>query len=194
MHVRWPQARSQVRFAAMEPVSQEFQLPQADATRTPLIIVAVAALLGCIFAAVSTSDFMQHLDRQVHAVHCSFIPGAGREMGESGCKAVMMSPYSSWLRESVWGGVPVSLLALAVFAYLFARAAGLVWRGKPSHSETRFLLVATLLPVLMTIIYAFLSLSKVGQTCKVCVGIYFSSAAVFIGAALAHRNNEAQPN
>ena len=145
-------------------------------------------MIGPMVAAVSTSDFMQHLDRQVHAVHCSFIPGAGREMGESGCKAVMMSPYSSWLREIVWGGVPVSLWALAVFAYLFARGLGLLWRGGgPSRAETRFLLIATLLPVLMTVIYAFLSVSKVGQTCKVCVGIYFSSAAVLLSAALVQR-------
>jgi uncharacterized membrane protein len=165
----------------------------ATATRTPLLAFAAAALLGCIFAAVSTSDFMQHLDRQVHAVHCSFIPGAGREVGESGCKAVMMSPYSSWMRESVWGGVPVSLLALAVFAYLFARGVALLWRGgRPSAGETRFLLAATLLPALMTLIYAFLSISKVGQTCKVCVGIYFSSAAVLVSAALVHRNNDSQ--
>jgi len=171
--------------------SGEFDDPAQSPARGPLVAVAAAALLGCIFAAVSTSDFMQHLDRQVHAIHCSFIPGAGKEIGESGCKAVMMSPYSSYLRESVWGGVPVSLWALATFAFLFARAVGLVWRGgRPTNAETKFLLVATLLPVLMSIIYGFLSVSKVGQTCKVCVGIYFSSAAVFVAAALAHRNND----
>src|SRR4051794_26365868 len=92
--------------------------PHGDATRGPLVAFVLSALLGCTFAAVSTSDFMQRLDRQVHAIHCSFIPGAGREMGESGCKTVMMSPYSSFFRESVWGGVPVSLWALAVFAFL----------------------------------------------------------------------------
>lgn len=163
-------------------------------TRAPLAATVAAALLGCVFAALSTSDFMQHLDRQVHAIHCSFIPGAGKEMGESGCKAVMMSPYSSYLRESVWGGVPVSLWALATFAFLFARALGLLWRGtRPSLAETRFLLVATLLPVVMSIVYAFLSVTKVGQTCKVCVGIYFSSAAVLVAAALAHRNNDSAP-
>ncbi len=34
-------------------------------------------------------------------------------------------------------------------------------------------------------------MSKVGATCKVCVGIYFSSALVFVGALIAHRNNPA---
>ena len=43
----------------------------ATATRGPLIVTVIGALLGSVFAAVSTSDFMQHLDRQVHAIHCS---------------------------------------------------------------------------------------------------------------------------
>lgn len=167
---------------------------QAQATRTPLIIATVGAVLGSIFAAVSTSDFMQHLDRQVHAIHCSFIPGAGKELGESGCKAVMMSPYSSFFRESVWGGVPVSLWALATFAFLAYRAGHLLWRGKPSRAESTFLLAATALPVLMTLIYAWLSIAKVGETCKVCVGIYFSSALVFGGALLTHLKNPARPD
>ena len=65
--------------------------------------VAIAALLGLIFAGVSTSDFIEHLDRQVHSIHCSFIPGAAKELGDNGCKAVMMSVYSSVLRTSLWG-------------------------------------------------------------------------------------------
>jgi uncharacterized membrane protein len=166
----------------------------ANATRVPLIITLLGAVIGSVFAAVSTSDFMQHLDRQVHAIHCSFIPGAGKELGESGCKAVMMSPYSSFFRESVWGGVPVSLWALATFAFLVYRAGLLLWRGKPSRAETTFLLAATALPVLMSLIYGYLSVAKVGETCKVCVGIYLASALVFSGALLAHLKNPARPD
>ena len=164
---------------------------QATATRGPLIVAAVGALLGCVFSALSTSDFMQHLDRQVHAIHCSFIPGAGKDLAENGCKAVMMSPYSSFFRESVWGGVPVSLWALATFAFLAYRAGVLLWRGKPSRPETLFLLAASGLPVLMSVIYGFLSVAKVGSTCKICVGIYVASALVFVGALLAHQKNQA---
>lgn len=160
-------------------------------TRWPLIVVVVGALLGCIFAAVSTSDFIQHLDRQVHSIHCSFIPGAGKELGESGCKAVMMSPYSSYFRESLWGGMPVSLWALATFAFLLYRGGLLLWRGKPTRPETLFLLAATALPVLMSLVYGYLSVAKVGETCKVCVGIYVSSAMVFMGAVVAHQKNSA---
>jgi len=165
--------------------------PEARATRWPLIVVLGGALLGCVFAAVSTSDFIAHLDRQVHSIHCSFIPGAGKELGESGCKAVMMSPYSSFFRESLWGGLPVSLWALATFAFLLYRAGLLVLRGKASRAETSFLLAATALPLLMTFIYGYLSVAKVGDTCKVCVGIYASSMVVFMGALVAHQKNTA---
>jgi uncharacterized membrane protein len=158
-------------------------------SRTGLLIALAGALLGATFASVSTYDFTQHLDRQVHAIHCSIIPGAGKEIGESGCKTVMMSPYSSFFRESVWGGIPVSLLALAVFAFLVYRAGALLFSGKPKRADTLFLLAATGLPVMMTLIFAFISMSKVGATCRVCVGIYFSSAIVFVGALIAHRSN-----
>ncbi len=48
----------------------------------PLIITLLGAVIGSVFSAVGTSDFMQHLDRQVHAIHCSFIPGAGKDEQE----------------------------------------------------------------------------------------------------------------
>lgn len=160
----------------------------------PLLVTLVGALLGCVFAALSTSDFMQHLDRQVHAIHCSFIPGAAKELGESGCKTVMMSPYSSFFRASTWGGVPVSLWALATFAFLAYRALHLLWKGSATQAETKFLLAATGLPLLMTVLYGFLSVVKVGTTCKVCVGIYVASALVFAGALRAHLKNDAGPD
>lgn len=165
----------------------------AGPPRGALVLTGVGALLGAIFAGVSTSDFMAHLDRQVHAIHCSIIPGAGKELGESGCKAVMMSPYSSFFRDAWWGGIPVSLWALATFAYLAYRAWLLVWNQRASREETAFLWLATGLPVAMSVIYGVLSVSKVGATCKVCVGIYLSSALVFAGAAWAHRANSSAP-
>ncbi len=177
-----------------QPLDDQPEFGAPNPTRGPLIVATLGALIGSIFAALSTSDFMQHLDRQVHAIHCSFIPGAGKELGESGCKAVMMSPYSSFFRESVWGGVPVSLWALATFAFLLYRAGLLLWRGKPSRAETTFLLAATALPVLMSVIYGYLSVAKVGETCKVCVGIYASSALVFVGALWAHLKNPVAPD
>ncbi len=39
------------------------------------MLVVLACLAGAFFASVSTYDFVAHLDRQVHGIHCSFIPG-----------------------------------------------------------------------------------------------------------------------
>ncbi len=157
-----------------------------DAARTWLWTTAAFALLGGLFAGVSTSDFISHLDRQVHAIHCSFIPGAGSQLGDSGCRTVMMSPYSSLFRDSIWGGLPISLLALAVFAYLLYRAADFALRDRITRHETSFLVAATLLPVLMSVIYGYISVNKIGSVCKLCMGIYASSAAVLCSALLAH--------
>ena len=84
------------------------------------VIVALAALAGLFFAAFSTYDFVQHLDRQVHGIHCSFIPGLEEAdaSGSTGCHVTLMSPYSSVLRASIWGGLPISLPAMGVFAFL----------------------------------------------------------------------------
>jgi uncharacterized membrane protein len=155
--------------------------------RGPLALALGGALVGALFSALSTSDFMQHLDRQVHAIHCSFLPGAAKEMAESGCRTVMMSPYSSLFRETLWGGIPISLWALAVFTFLAYRAALLLWRGPTSPGETKELLLASALPVAMSILYGVLSVLKLDALCKVCVGIYASSLACMVGAFLAHR-------
>ncbi|MCB9546964.1 MAG: hypothetical protein H6706_14080 [Myxococcales bacterium] len=157
----------------------------ARPVRLPLLITGVAALAGVIFAATSTADFTAHLDRQVHAIHCSVVPGATAEMGESGCRTVMLSPYSSWFRTQYWGGVPVALFALAVFAFLAYRALHLAVKGQPRRSEVFFLLAGTALPCLMSGIYGYLAATKVGATCTVCVGMYFASGFAFAGALVA---------
>jgi len=159
---------------------------QVSALRPWLLVVAGGALLGLLFAAFSTSDFIQHLDRQVHSIHCSFVPGAGRELGESGCRAALLSSYSSVFRQSLWGGIPVALWALAVFAYLLFRAIEFSLRPKLSKKETLYLIAATLLPVGTSIIFGTIALTKIGEICKLCAGIYFSSAVCLLGAIVAH--------
>ena len=144
--------------------------------RIPLVLVLVSALFGAWYSATSTSDFVQHLDREVHKIHGSYTPGGGEVELESACRTVMLSPYSSWFRQDYWGGIPVSLWSFAVFAFLAYRAAHLVWRGKPLKSDGFFLFSATLLPLGMSVIYYWLAVSKVGAVCKVCQGIYWSSA------------------
>jgi hypothetical protein len=82
------------------------------------LLVMGASVLGLTFAAYSTFDYGQHLDRQIHAIHCSFIPGASVSTeADNPCKAALFSPYSALFRESYWGGVPISLFALGAFCF-----------------------------------------------------------------------------
>src|SRR5688572_32983796 len=108
-----------------------------------LVLVLLGAVLGALFAGVSTYDFVQHLDRQVHQIHCSFVPGGGADLGASGCQTAMMSPYSSVLRSHVWGGVPISLAAFSVFAFLaFYALDVLLARRQQDPRATGFLALA----------------------------------------------------
>jgi uncharacterized membrane protein len=156
--------------------------------RKTLVTFAVFALIGVVFAAVSSYDFIAHLDRQVHAITCSIVPGlaAPDTSGSSGCHAVLMSPYSSVLRDFTWGGVPIALPAFGVFAFLLFRGVDLLLRKKMSRRETGFLVAAALLPVVTSLVYAIISATKIGTFCKVCVGIYVSSLGVLVTAIVAH--------
>ncbi|MEO8704810.1 MAG: vitamin K epoxide reductase family protein, partial [Kofleriaceae bacterium] len=152
-----------------------------------LVMVLLAATAGLVFAGISTWDFVQHLDRQVHDLHCSFIPG-GKSGGESGCHVAMMSTYSSVFRTSVWGGIPIALPAMSVFAFIGFYAIDLmITRRKTDPRATAFLALATLLPALTSIAMLVISLSQLGTTCKLCVGIYISSAIALIGAVILWR-------
>jgi uncharacterized membrane protein len=164
--------------------------PRGAEPRWPALIALAGALVGALFSALSTTDFMQHLDRQVHAIHCSFLPGAAKDLAESGCRTVMMSPYSSLFREQLWGGIPIALGSLAVFAFLAYRAALLAWRRDPTSGETQVLLAAAAVPVVVSVAYGALSVAKLDALCKVCVGIYAASAVTFAGALLAWRGRQ----
>jgi uncharacterized membrane protein len=162
---------------------------QTHATpRKTLVAVGLFALIGVVFAGVSSYDFIAHLDRQVHSITCSIVPGlaAPDTTGASGCHAVLMSPYSSVMRDFTWGGIPIALPALGVFAFLLFRAVDLVLRKAMSRRETGFMLAAALLPVLTSLVYAIISATKIGTFCKVCIGIYVASLGVLITAIVAH--------
>lgn len=151
----------------------------------PLIVALVGSLAGLLFASVSTYDFVAHLDRQVHGLHCSLLPGLGTPdaSGTSGCHTTLMSPYSSVFRASVWGGIPISLPAMAVFAFLLFWGALLVFTGRSRDVRaTGFYALATLVPVLASLVMAIISLSELDALCKVCLGIYLSSALCMGGA------------
>jgi uncharacterized membrane protein len=149
-------------------------------------LLLLAALAGFAFAAVSTYDFTAHLDRQVHGIHCSFLPGlAAAETGASGCHTTLMSPYSSVMRSSIWGGIPISLPAMSVFAFLVFWA---MWLTLRSHEHdpraALFTLAATALPAGASLVMGYISLVDLQAACKMCIGIYLSSTAAFVAALL----------
>jgi uncharacterized membrane protein len=159
------------------------------ASRTALVAFALFALLGAVFAAVSSYDFVAHLDRQVHAITCSIVPGLGPRdaSGTSGCHAVLMSPYSSLFRSLTWGGIPIALPALGVFAFLLFRGLDLFLRRGIQRNETGFLIVAALLPVATSAVYLWISEVELGTVCTVCAGIYAASLGVLVTAIWAHQ-------
>jgi hypothetical protein len=151
-----------------------------------LLVVLVAALAGFVFASFSTYDFVQHLDRQVHGLHCSFIPGlTGTDVsGASGCHVALMSPYSSLFRTALWGGLPISLPAMAVFAFLACRAVLALIREGDTTREIGWLVIAAVIPLIASTVMGTIAATQLSAFCKLCVGIYASSAILF-GAALA---------
>ncbi len=163
------------------------------------ILVIVAGLAGLFFAGFSTYDFVQHLDRQVHGIHCSFIPGIEDTdaSGATGCHVTLMSPYSSVMRASIWGGLPISLPAMSVFAFLIFFAASLPVLGRQRDPRAAlFLLLATLLPVTASAVMGYLSLVTLDAACKLCIGIYSASALAFFGALMLYlraRKGEPEP-
>jgi uncharacterized membrane protein len=151
------------------------------------ILFIVAAAAGLFFAGFSTHDFVEHLDRQVHSIHCSFIPGLDTPdvSGASGCHVTMMSPYSSVFRSVLWGGLPVSLPGMAVFAFLLFRGVDLlVNRGSDERGPRVFLLAAATLPLLTSLVFGYISLVELDAACKLCIGIYSSSVVCFVAALL----------
>lgn len=147
-------------------------------------MLCLAATAGLLFASVSTLDFVAHLDRQVHELHCSFVPGlAAPSEGAEGCKLTLMSPYSSVLRRSQWGGIPISLPAMAVFAFLLFRAVDLFGRpARQRRAAASVLLAATIIPAVASLAMGWIAFTELDAACKLCIGIYGSSAVALLAA------------
>ena len=152
-------------------------------------LALAGALLGLVFAAYSTSDYAAHLDRQVHAIHCSFIPGADVSSDEGNpCKAALFSPYSALFRQSYWGGIPISLGALGSFAFLLGLGLYLLLApGRAPKRALQLLGVTGFVPLGASLVMFTISATQLHAFCKVCVGIYFSSALVAAAAVMAWR-------
>ncbi|HVJ14693.1 MAG TPA: vitamin K epoxide reductase family protein [Polyangiaceae bacterium] len=151
-------------------------------SKVPAAVALAASVLGLIFASYSTMDYAQHLDRRLHDVHCSFIPGAPPTSEAEACRAAMYSPYSALFKDSLWGGVPISLFALGAFTFFAGFALYLLLSGPraPRDNVTLFGWVS-LTPLAASITMFTISLMKLGQLCQTCVGIYISSFLLAAG-------------
>ncbi len=148
--------------------------------------LAIAAIAGLVFASVSTLDFVQHLDRQVHDLHCSFAPGLVEADQESkGCQVTLLSPYSSVMRTSLWGGIPISLGAMAVFAFLLFRAIEVLTApAQRLKTAASIALATTMIPVLASAVMGTIAFTELHAACKLCIGIYISSGVALLMAGL----------
>ena len=154
-------------------------------TRNLTLATIAFALLGVFFASYATLDFANHLDRQVHGIHCSFLPGVETAASESsGCQVTLMSRYSSVFRTQLWGGLPVSLPGMALFAFLGFWGAYIASTGRHrERSVAVFTLVAWTIPLLTSCVMGYLALVELDAACKLCIGIYSSSTLGFLAAA-----------
>ena len=152
-------------------------------------LALAGAVLGLVFAAISTADYTAHLDRQMHAVHCSFIPGADVSSDEGNpCKAALFSPFSALFRQTYWGGIPISLGALGCFC--FFAGLGIYLALAPMRAPRRaieLLGFTGFVPLAASVVMFGISLTQLHAFCKLCVGIYFSSILVAAGAVIAWR-------
>jgi hypothetical protein len=84
----------------------------------------------------------------------------------------MKSEYSSVLRTVVWGGIPISLPAMAVFAFLlFFGGELLLSRRQGDRRATGLLALGAAVPTLASLVMAYISITKLGSVCKLCAGI-----------------------
>jgi uncharacterized membrane protein len=155
--------------------------------RWPAGLALFASLLGLAFAASSTLDYASHLDRQIHDIHCSFIPGLGAEQAaDTGCRTAMYSPFAAVFRDSYWGGIPISLFAVGAFAFFAAFALYLLLaRDNAPRRAPQFLFLAGVTPLLVSILMLIISVTRLGTFCKTCGGIYVSSALLAIAGVAA---------
>lgn len=154
----------------------------AKAPRWPAALALFAALLGLVFASISSVDYARHLDRQVHDLHCSFVPGLTAAPGaDSACRTAMYSPYAALFRDRYWGGIPISLFAVGAFVFFaaFALWAVLARDSFPRRAAQLFG-VTSLLPFAASLVMFSISWLKLGAFCKTCVGIYIASTLLAI--------------
>jgi hypothetical protein len=154
-------------------------------SRVPAAIALLGAVLGLIFATYSTLDYAAHLDRRLHDVHCSVIPGAPATSEAEGCRTAMYSSYSAVLREQYWGGLPISLFALGAFTFFVGFAVYLLVAAHRAPAKAVvFHAAASVTPLLASIVMFTISVTRLGTLCQTCVGIYAASFLLALGGLL----------
>lgn len=155
--------------------------------RWPAALALGASLLGLMFASLSSLDYIQHLDRQVHDVHCSFVPGlSAAAQADNACRVAMYSPFAALFRDRFWGGVPIALFAVGAFVFFLAFSLYLILAGRSAPRKAlAFFAVFGTSPLLVSLVMAIISAVKLGEFCKTCVGIYVSSALLAFAAVSA---------
>lgn len=154
-------------------------------SRWPAGLALFGALLGLVFASYSTLDYAAHLDRRLHDIHCSFIPGAPPTSEAEACRAAMYSPYSALFKAHYWGGIPIALFALGAFSFFAGFALYLLLSGPRAPKKAIYFQAAVgVTPLLVSMLMFAISVIKLGEICKVCAGIYFSSGILATGSLL----------
>jgi uncharacterized membrane protein len=145
-------------------------------TRITALVALLASLLGLLFGSYSTFDYAKHLDRRLHDIHCSIIPGAPVTDSADACRAAMYSPYSALMKDKYWGGIPISLFAVGAFTFFVAFALYLaVASDRAPRKAIGFFALASMGPLAASLVMLTISITKLGSFCLVCVGIYVSS-------------------
>ena len=151
----------------------------------PAGLALLGSVLGLVFASYSTLDYAAHLDRRLHDIHCSFIPGAPPTSTAEACRAAMYSPYSALFKQTYWGGIPISLFALGAFSFFVGFALYLLLAGpRAPKAAVVFQAVVGVTPLLVSILMFAISVIKLGEICKVCAGIYISSIILATGSLM----------
>jgi uncharacterized membrane protein len=155
-----------------------------ETLRAPAILGFAASLVGLVFAAYSSIDYAQHLDRHLHDVHCSLIPGLASGADEDNpCRAAMYSAYSAIFRSTYWGGIPISLFALGAFSFFLGFSVYFFFAGpRAPQKALLFFAAAGATPFGVSLVMLVISIHKIGSICRTCVGIYLAST-LLLGAA-----------
>lgn len=151
------------------------------------MLALVASLMGLSLGGSSTLDYAAHLDRQMHGIHCGFIPGMGpAETAATGCRTAMFSTYSAVLRDQYWGGIPIALFAMGAFAFFGAFSVYLLVAGRDAPRKAPwFLGIVGLTPALVSAGMAYIAATKLGEFCHTCIGIYIASGLLALSGILA---------